>query len=153
VKQEEKQMRKFIVGVSLGAVILVLFAHVVRGQISGTAQMTNSKVTQGDNMAMKVLLDRASNRDGSIGVTVFPEGATNGGLGLSCGLASGQDSCQATARMPLDAKLGRWVVAEIAFTPVSGQEKTLLKHGDLSFQVVAHGEIVLPESATISDIK
>jgi hypothetical protein len=55
--------------------------------------------------------------------------------------------------MPLDAKLGKWVIAEISFTALAGRPKVLTNHGDSSFEVNEHGKIIVPDSATISDIK
>jgi hypothetical protein len=115
--------------------------------------MEKAKVIQGDNIFMDVTLDKAPNRDGVIYVRVIPDGTPGGAFDLSCGLGASQTKCEASARMALDAKLGKWIISQITFTPVSGEPKRLMEHGDSSFEVVAHGDIVLPDSATVSDIK
>jgi uncharacterized protein YodC (DUF2158 family) len=124
-----------------------------RGQASTTTRMLNAKIPQGDNISMDLTLDKAPNVGGSIGVTAFPEGAVNGGISMGCNIASGSAKCTAGVSVPLDAKLGKWVISEITFQPYAGTAKTLAKHGDTSFEVVAHGELILPDGATVSDIK
>jgi hypothetical protein len=146
-------MRKFIAGAALGILAVVLVAHMTRGQAAGTTQVRNAQVTQGDNVTMDVSIDTAANLYGTVTVKVSPEGMTNGGVTPQCGLDSGKTTCTASTRVPLDAKLGKWVITEITFIPLAGEAKMLSKHGDFSFQVVAHGNIVLPDSATISNIK
>jgi hypothetical protein len=86
--------------------------------------------------------------------TANADGIPNEGISLSCGLEPAQTKCKAVARMPLDAKVGKWTISEMTFSPIAGGvPKRLSKHGDSSFEVVAHGGIVLPDSATVSDIR
>jgi len=135
------------------ALATVISVHVSRAQEAGTAHMEKVKITQGDYVTMDVSLDKASNFGGSIGVTAMPDGAVNGGISLGCGLGKEQTRCTAGGRLPLDAKLGKWTISEITFAPVAGGAKVLAKHGDSSFEVVPHAPIVLPDSATVADIK
>src|SRR5271154_6133081 len=102
---------------------------------------------------MDVTLDKAPNRDGVISVRVIPDGVSNAPLDLTCGLGASQTKCQASARMPLDAKPGKWIISQISFMPITGEPKKLMEHGDSAFEVVAHGDIILPDSATVTDIK
>jgi hypothetical protein len=149
-------MKKAIYVLPVVAAVVLLHGAVgyaVHGQAAATTHMGNPKITQGDNMSVDVTLDQGANLDGSVYVQAFPDGSTDNGVGLGCGVEASQTKCQAGARMPLDAKLGKWVIAKITFTPVSGQPKVLTEHGDASFEVVPHSGIVLPDSATISNIK
>lgn len=148
-----KKVMYLLLVVAVAGIVIGAVGHTARGQAAATAHMGNAKITQGDNMSVDVALDQGSNLDGSVDVEALPEGSTSNGVDLSCGIEAAQTKCQASARMPLDAKLGRWVISRIRFTPVSGQPKVLAEHGDVSFEVVPHGGIVLPDSATISNIK
>jgi hypothetical protein len=150
---KRKYAATFVFGLAVVILVTVMPARTTRGQEAGTAHMAKAKVTQGDNIFMDVALDKAPNRDGVIYVRVVPDGTPGGAIDLNCGLGASQTKCEASARMPLDAKLGKWIISQITFTPVSGEPKRLMEHGDSSFEVVAHGDIVLPDSATISDIK
>jgi hypothetical protein len=149
-------MKNIVMLVVLVAVAVFLAAipvHTTRGQAVATTHVENAKVTQGDNMSMDVVLDKGSNLTGSVSVTAFPDGAVNGGISLNCGLGPDHTQCKATTLMPLEAKLGKWVISEITFTPAGGAAKSLGKHGDSSFEVIAHGAVILPDTATVSDIK
>ncbi len=148
-----KDVVALLFGFGLAMLVTGIPARATPVQEAGTAHMEKAKVTQGDNIFMEVALDKAPNRDGVIYVRVIPDGTPGGAIDLSCGLGASQTKCQASARMPLDAKLGKWIISQITFTPVSGEPKRLMEHGDSSFEVVAHGDIVLPDSATVSDIK
>lgn len=148
-----KTIATILLFVPLAVFFAVSSGHLTRAQAIGTAQMANAKVTQGDNVTMDVTLDKASNLAGSIVVSALPEARPTGGVNLSCNLEAGQNACTATARMPLDAASGKWNISRITFTPVSGQEKVLSENGHPSFEVVAHGQVVLPGSAAISNIK
>jgi hypothetical protein len=148
-----KKTMPFLMFIALATVLTGIASHTARGQEAGTAHMEKAKVTQGDNIFMDVALDKAPNRDGVIYVRVIPDGVSNAPLDLTCGLGASQTKCQASARMPLDARLGKWIISQISFMPISGEPKKLMEHGDSSFEVVAHGDIILPDSATISDIK
>jgi hypothetical protein len=147
-----KTIVTLLLSAALG-ILIAISAHTTRGQAAGTAHLENAKITQGDTISMDVTLDKASNLPGVIRVIAFPEGAANGGVNLACGLNAAQTTCKAAAGMPLDAKLGKWFISRITFQPASGEPKLLSEHGDSSFEVVPHGEIVLPDSATVSDIK
>jgi len=138
---------------ALGIFLTGIYGHAARGQTAGTAHIEKGKITQGDSMSMDVTLDKGSNLAGNVYVVAFPDGATNEGVTLSCGLNPTQTSCTATTRMPLEAKLGKWVISKISFAPISGDAKVLSQHGESSFEVVAHGPVVLPDGATVSDIK
>lgn len=149
-------MKQTGISVVLVAAVMALIgigAHTTSGQAAAAVRMENAKVTQGENMTMDVTVDPAPNLSGSIYVRVLPDGATNGGITLNCGVGSSQRSCTVGARMPLDAKVGRWVVSEIGFVPLAGAPKPLRQHGDSSFEVIEHGPIVLPDSGTISNIQ
>lgn len=148
-----KKVMYLLLVVAVAVIVNGTVGHTARGQAAATAHMGNPKITQGDNMSVDVTLDQGSNLDGSVYVQAFPDGSTDNAVGLSCGVEASQTKCQAGARMPLDAKLGKWVIAKITFTPLSGQPKVLTEHGDVSFEVVPHSGIVLPDSATISNIK
>lgn len=148
-----KNIATLILEFAIAIFVIGIPAHPARRQTSSTAHMGTTKVTQGDNVSITLVLDKASNLAGSIGVTTMPEGVVNGGLSLGCNVNPGQTQCTATSTMALDAKLGKWVVSGITFTPFAGQAKALAKHGDSLFEVVAHGEVILPDSATVSDIK
>jgi hypothetical protein len=148
-----KNIATLSVLVVLEVLITGIPAHTTRGQTSTMTRMLNAKIPQGDNVSMDLTLDKAPNVAGSVGVTAFPEGAVNGGLSMGCNVVPGHTQCRAATTLPFDAKLGKWVISEITFTPFAGTAKTLAKHGDTSFEVVAHGELVLPDGTTVSDIK
>jgi hypothetical protein len=148
-----KNIATLSVLVVFGGMLTGISSHTTRGQASTTTRMLNAKIPQGDNISMDLTLDRAPNVSGSIGVTAFPEGAVNGGISMGCNITSGSAKCTAGVSVPLDAKLGKWVISEITFKPYAGTAKTLAKHGDTSFEVVAHGQLILPDGATVSDIK
>jgi hypothetical protein len=135
--------------VILGGVSL----RATHGQSAGTARVMAGKVVQGQILYMDVELDKASNLSGEINVAVSSDAPPNVRLNLSCGLNEEQTKCQATVRVPLDVQVGKWAISEITFIPLGGVPKVLAKHGDSSFEVVPHGVIVLPDSATISDVK
>jgi hypothetical protein len=148
-----KNIVTLVVVLVVAAILVAIPVHTTRGQAVVTTHVEKARVTQGDTMSMDVVLDKGSNLGGSVSVTAFPDGAVNGGISLNCGLGPDHTQCKATTLMPLEAKLGKWVISEIAFTPGGGAAKSLGKHRDSSFEVVAHGDIVLPDSATVSDIK
>ena len=117
-------------------------------------QVRTQKVSQGSNVSMDVVVDKAANLNANIYVEAVPEGAAGGGITLSSGLPEGQTKCTASGGLPIDAKVGKWVITKILLRPLpGGEDKELSKHGDSSFEVVARGKIILPDSATISDIK
>jgi hypothetical protein len=152
-EKEMKNIATLLLLVALG-VLAVFSVRTTRGQTSGTTHMENAKVTQGDSATMVVVVDKASNRDGNVAVTALPNGSPNGGVTFSCFLQASQTQCKAMTTMPLEAKLGKWTIAEITFTPLPwGEVKVLSKHGNSTFDVDAHKGIVLPDSATVSDIK
>lgn len=145
-------MKKFVAGLALGILVVGLGVRFSRGQESETTRMAG-KVMQGGIINMDVTVNRAPSLDGRIYVRVGPEGG-NDELTLPCNLNTGATMCQAGERMPLDAKLGKWTIRKITFQPLaSSPEKELTKGGDLSFQVIPHGEVVFPNSATVSGIK
>jgi len=145
-------VRRLVPGLALGAVIFAIAVRLSGGQ-AATANFKAREIRQGDNIDMDVSVDRAPSVDGTIYVHVGPEGGADQ-LTLSCGLNKESTRCQASNRVPLDAKLGNWTIIRISFQPLaSSPEKDLAKNGDLSFQVVPHGSVTLPDSATVSDIK
>jgi len=145
-------MRKFISGVVLGAVIFGIVVHVSRGQVA-TTNVKAKEIRQGDIVDMDVSVDRAPSLDGRLFVRVGPDGGGDQ-LTLNCNLSKDATKCQVGDRMPLDAKLGEWTIKKISFQALaSSPEKELMKNGDLSFQVVPRGEVILPTSAAVSDIK
>lgn len=146
-------MRNIITGITLAAFLVALPAFMARGQSNGTAQMSTAKVAQGKQVSMDVTVDKAANVGARIYVDVSPEGSQNQ-FQLWCQLPAGQVKCSAANTLPVDAKLGKWVISAITFAPDQGGGQTLLsKHGNLSFEVVAGEKIVSPDSATVSDIK
>lgn len=148
-----KNIATLSVFVVFGALLTGISSHTTRGQASTTTRMMNAKIPQGDNVSMDLTLDKAPNVAGSVGVTAFPEGAVNGGISMGCNVVPGHTQCTAGTTLPFDAKLGKWVISGITFTPFAGTAKTLAKHGDTSFEVVAHGDLILPDGATVTDIK
>ncbi len=148
-----RKIASIAVGIAAVVALCAYNAYTARGQVSGTAQMNSSRVSQGSTISMTVSLDKAPNFPGVVRVTVSPEGENSGSAVLTCSVGSGQNSCDATAWISLEAKLGRWSVSEISFQPTASDTKVLNKQGALAFEVVPHGAIVLPDSATISDIK
>jgi len=146
-------MLKFIAGVILGALVFGIVVHVSRGQ-AATANVKAKEIRQGDIINVDVSVDRAPSLDGRLFVHVGPDGG-EAILTLVCNLSKDATKCQTGDRMPLDAKLGKWTIGKIGFqaSAPSSEKMLILKNGDLSFQVVPHGEVVLPNSATVSDIK
>jgi len=145
-------MPKFTAGLILGALIFGLLVHVSRGQVAG-ARVKNKDIPQGDILNMDISVDRAPNLDGTLFARIGPDGDSDR-ITLTCNLNNGGTVCQAGTRLPLDAKVGKWTIRNISFqTSAPSPEKKLTAEGDLSFQVVPHGEIILPDSATISNIK
>ena len=145
-------MHKFLAGVALGALIFGIVVHIGRAQMA-TTNIKVKEIRQGDIINMEVSVDRAPNLDGTLNVRVGPDGE-NDQLTLRCGLSKDATKCQVGDRMPLDAKVGKWTIRKISFqTLAPAPEKELAKNGDMSFQVVSHGDVILPNSATVSDIK
>jgi hypothetical protein len=145
-------MPKFFVGVILGALIFGIVAHVSRGQVA-TADVKAKEIRQGDIINMDVAVDRAPNLDGRLYVHVGPDGGDDQ-ITLNCNLNKDATRCQAGDRMPLDAKLGKWTIRKIAFQALApSPEKELAKSGATSFQVIPRNGVVVPSSATVSDIK
>jgi len=146
-------MFKFISGLVLGAAIFGIVAHVCRGQVT-TAEVKVKDVRQGDDFWMDVSVDKTPNVDGTLNVWVSPDGGGTQ-IELSGNLIKGMKTCQPHNRMPLDAKLGKWTINKITFRMfVQPQaEKEITKSGIMSFQVIEHGEVIRPGSATISDIR
>jgi len=145
-------MHKFLVGVALGALIFGIVVHAGRAQVATTNVRAN-EIRQGDILNMDVSVDRAPNFDGTLSVRVSPEG-DNDPLTLSCNLSKDATTCQMGNRIPLEAKVGKWTIRKITFqTLAQAPEKELAKSGDLSFRVVSHGDVILPNSATVSGIK
>jgi hypothetical protein len=145
-------MHKFIVGLVLGVFMFALFTHISRGQ-SASTNVKNGEIKQGDILNMDVTVEKAPSVDGRIFVDVGPDAGASP-VTLLCNLNRDSTKCQAGERLPLDAKVGKWVVMKISFQPLaSSPAKELNKHGESSFQVVPRRDIILPDSATISDIK
>jgi hypothetical protein len=145
-------MEKFFAGVVVGVLMLGLGVRISRGQGASTVQMAHKEIRQGDVLNLDVTVDKAPNLSGTIQVVAISNGA--GDLGMTCHLEPAQTKCETGQRIPLDEKLGDWTVSKITFMPLGGPPaKELTVHGDLSFRVIAHGDIVLPDSATVSDIK
>ena len=113
---KRKYAATFVFGLAVGILFTVMPARTTQGQEAGTTHMAKAKVIQGDNIFMDVALDKAPNRDGVIYVRVIPDGTPGGAIDLSCGLGASQTKCEASARMPLDAKLGKWIISQITFT-------------------------------------
>ncbi len=146
-------MVKFIVGVILSALIFGIVVHVSRGQATATANLQAQKIRQGDVINMDVSVDRPPNLDGKLFVRVGPDGG-DAQVTLDCNLNKDAAKCQVGNRMPLDAKPGKWTIKSISFqTLAPSPEKALTKNGDLSFQVISREDVILPNSATVSDIK
>ena len=148
-----KNVTALLSGFGLAILVTGIPARATPRQEAGTAHMEKAKISQGDNIFLDVAVDKASNFAGIIYVRVNPDGIPNDRIDLGCRLAASQTHCTANGTIPLDAKLGKWVISQITFTPDTGEPKRLMEHGDSSFEVVAHGDIVLPNSATVSDIK
>lgn len=146
-------MLKFISGLVLGAAIFGIVAHLCRGQAT-TAEVKAKDVRQGDDFWMDVSVDKAPNFDGTLNVWVSPDGG-GAPIELSGNLNKGMKTCQPHNRMPLNAKLGKWTINRITFQTFAQPqaEKELTKSGLTSFQVVPHGEVILPDGATVSDIR
>jgi hypothetical protein len=144
-------MLKFMSGLFLGAVLLGIVVHVSRGQVATTDLQTKG-IHQGDNVSMIVSLDRPSNVAGVL--TVHASSQDGGLFSLACNLTNGASGCGMTNRLPLDAKTGKWSIKKITFQNVfaSNSEKELTINGEMSFTVAAHGEIMYPQSATVSSI-
>jgi hypothetical protein len=145
-------MHKFIAGLAIGVLAFALLAHISKGQ-SASTKVRTGEIRQGDIVNMNVTVEKAPNIDGRIFVDVGPDGAASV-ITLTGGLNREATQCQVGERLPLDAKLGKWVVMKISFVPSApSSPKELNKHGDSSFEVVARRDVILPENATISDIK
>jgi hypothetical protein len=145
-------MRKFVAGVAFGILILGLGVRISRGQQSSTVQMAHKEIKQGDILNLDVTVDKAPNLTGTIQVIATSDGG--GDFGMTCHLDPGQTKCGVGQNVPLDAKLGKWTIRQVAFIPsAGGPMKDLTKQGDLSFQIIAHGDVILPDGATISDIR
>ena len=75
-------------------------------------------------------------------------------LGLGCNLAKGMTKCEAEQSLSLETRLGKWTIKSIIFQANAGSTpKELVRSGDLSFQVIPHGEIVLPEKVTVLELE
>lgn len=146
-------MLKFISGLVLGAAIFGIVAHMSRWKVTA-AEVKVKDVRQGDDFWMDVSVDKAPNFDGTLNIWVTPDGGGTQ-IKLSGNLNKDMLTCQPHTRMPLDAKLGKWTINKITFqTFVQPQiERELMKSGVTSFQVIQHVEVILPGSATVSDIQ
>jgi hypothetical protein len=145
-------MSKLIYGLVFGAAIFGIATHISQGQVA-TAEVKTKEIRQGDTLSMDVSVDRAPNLDGRIVVRISPDG---GGLQIemNCTLNRGETKCQTGTRLPLDAKLGKWMITAISFQSFAqAPVRELVKGGSLFFQVTQHQEIILPNNATVSDLK
>jgi hypothetical protein len=145
-------MQRFIAGIFVGALIFGIVVHISRGQ-TATANIKAKEIRQGDVLDVDVSVDRAPNLNGTLYITVAPDGGGDQ-FPLTCGLEKDATKCSGNSRMPLEAKLGKWTITKISFqASAPSSEKELKRNGVLSFQVVPHGELILPDRATVSDIK
>jgi hypothetical protein len=142
-------MLKFISGIALGVVLFGIVVHTSKGQ-SATAQMKTKEVRQGDNLYMDISVDRAPNFYGTIKVYVA-QVESESKIQLNCSLGKDKTTCQAGTTLPPDTKLGKWTVKKIAFqSGLETSEEELKLNDEVSFHVVAHGEVINPRSATIN---
>lgn len=145
-------MLKFAAGLIVGLLLLGFVTYISRGQ-SAAVNVKSKEIRQGDNVTMEVTVDKAPNLDGKIYVAAAPIDSKDE-IGLTCNLNSGSTTCQVGGPVPLDAKLGKWAVTRVVFQTLAPEKpKTLLQHGEASFQVVARTDVVQPDSATVTDIK
>jgi hypothetical protein len=145
-------------GIALGSLVVLVGlgfgVHAVRGQSAATAQMANHKVEQGKSVNIELELNKSSNVDAWIFIMVAPEGLPNQIMQVRAFLPAGQTKCTGTNPLPVDAKLGKWMVSSITFAPqAGGGQKELNKNGALSFDVIPGSNVVDPEKVTVLDIK
>jgi hypothetical protein len=143
-------MLKFISGIALGVILFGIVAHTSKGQ-SATAQMKTKEVRQGDNLFIDVSVDRAPNFYGTVTLYVGQADSAESSIHLNCSLGKDKSTCQAGTTLAPDTKLGKWTVKKITFkSGLETSEEALKMNDEVSFHVVAHGEVINPRSATIN---
>jgi hypothetical protein len=147
-------MNDFLAGVAFGVLVLGLGVRIIRGQESTALQMARKEIKQGSLLTLDVTVDKAPNVNGTVFFIANPENST-GEIGSNCPVPAGQTKCQMSVAIPLDEQLGEWVISRVTFAPSAGGQKPkeLVKRGDLAFQIIAHGDIVVPDGATVSEIR
>jgi len=143
-------MLKFISGIALGVILFGIVVHTSKGQ-GATAQMKTKEVRQGEDLSMDISVDRAPNFYGVVKVYVGPVESAESITQINCGLGKDQKTCQTRTTLPPDTKLGKWNVKKITFkSGLETSEEELKMNDEVSFHVVAHGEVIDPRSATIN---
>jgi hypothetical protein len=146
-------VKKLIGGIVFGVLVLGLAVRFSHGQEAATTRVENHGVKQGDTLNITVTVDKAPSLDGNLAVKAVPEDGSAGQLEPACRLNKGQNTCTATMMLQLNTKTGSWKISQITFQPLTATDSTVLStHGDLSFRVTAHGQILLPEDATVTGI-
>ena len=143
-------MLKFISGIALGAVLFGIVVHTSKGQ-SATAQMKTKEIRQGGDLVMDISVDRAPNFYGTVTIYVGQADSAESSIHLNCSLGKDKSTCQAGTTLAPDTKLGKWTLKKITFkSGLETSEEALKMNDEVSFQVVAHGEVINPRSATIN---
>jgi hypothetical protein len=145
-KERRIEVRTFV-ALALGILISITCVQFSKGQTEATPQVAH-QVKQGDIISITITLDKAPNFDGGpLSVSIAPVAGGIPPIGTNTSLQRGEREISLHLRIPLDAPTGRWAVSEITF---NGSKLEL--HGHSFFDVVPHGELVVPSSATISHI-
>jgi hypothetical protein len=146
-------MKRFILTVAVLGVILTCGIRIAAKQ-SATAQVSKEAIRQGSTLKIAVTLDRGPNTDGVVLAEVAPIDANSQPLGMGTNVRKDQTTTTLELLLPLDAKLGKWVVKKISYRPAGTLDvKELTTSGDLSFEVSAHEEIIVPSAARVTQIK
>jgi hypothetical protein len=146
-------MKRFVVAaIALG--VILTYSLRIRAQQNASAQIGREPVKQGSALKVTVSLDKAPNHVGSLSIDVAAADDDSSKFALGDRWPEGQKTGSVGGTVPFNAKLGKWVVKKISYQAYAAQKATdLTTSGDLSFQVIAHDEIVAPSAATVTEIK
>jgi hypothetical protein len=145
MKSISKQPVPFLV------LVILVFGLQTFGQQKAEMQIASDKIKQGSQVTFQVTLDRASNVDGGVFITIVPEGGVSGySLEFNRGMSAKEAKTTISAQLPFDAKIGEWTVTQVSFHPSGGLPiQQLTKSGELSFEVIEHGPLAFPTGASI----
>src|ERR1700722_4464749 len=83
--------------------------HIATKQ-DATVQMSKPPIRQGSMVQIVVTVNEVPNTNGRVYADVGPADETSPTPGFAAGIGKGQTEVTLTATLPLDAKLGKWVV-------------------------------------------
>ena len=134
--------------------VMLTFGIQIAARQNASSQMSKEPIRQGSAIEITVTLDKASNTGGRVYAELTPDGEKSAAAGVQGATTKGQTSVSLRGTLTLEAKLGKWRITKMQYIPAAAQQGTdLALSGDLSFRVDPHEEIIVPPSATVTQIK